>query len=277
MKKNDENSTSDSVESLHEPFGSGGSEADPNYSEDDSSTSSFTTESSESITLTKRKRKNNKGMWKKNEAKRLRNSGLSYKSLKVITRKDGSKERKPVTRDAKRLLPPCNEKCRLQCSKKITEERRRKIFRYYWQMAELLRHRDFIVASMESIIPKYRYDKPGSLRRHNNAFYLDSGGEKVRVCKHFFIATVGINSRAIRTVTEKQDSLTKGILETEMRGKHNNHATLPEDIKESVRNLIKQILSFFFNYYFLQRPLGYLALVFTSPTHLGVGVFARLH
>ncbi|KAJ8966377.1 hypothetical protein NQ314_003553 [Rhamnusium bicolor] len=57
-----------------------------------------------------------------------------------------------------------------------------------------------------------------------------------------FMAILGIHSKIIRTVQEKQGTLTKGILQAEMRGKHNKHASISDDIKNAVRNHINSIL-----------------------------------
>lgn len=97
-------------------------------------------------------------------SKRLRDSGLGYESIK-ITKAD--KNKKIVERPAKKLLPPCSQKCRLKCSEKFKEEVRQKIFHEYWDMANLQRQRDFIASSMGSIAPKFaRADR----RRLNHTF-----------------------------------------------------------------------------------------------------------
>lgn len=238
-----------------DPFDSDDSQVDPNYAGDLSSSSdsdadgmvpdyggkkrvvSHRAQTEQNV----RKRQRNKYTWLKDEAKRLRNSGLPYKSLKIVTKQDGTKQRELVSRDGKRMLRPCDNKCRLKCSTIFTEESRHKIFKEYWDMADLQKQRHFIASCMQTITPKYRYVKADNSRRFNSAFHLDLNGQNIRVCKLFFMATLGINSRIIRTVLEKQESLTKGILRPELRGKHKNHATVSEDVKNSIRNHINSI------------------------------------
>lgn len=97
--------------------------------------------------------------WKKAIAKRCRNSGLQYIS--------SSKSKKFFP--AKQLGPPCNDRCRLKCFSKFTEEERKAIFSDYWKMASLQRQRDFLAGNIDAIKPKYQYIKADSNRSYNNA------------------------------------------------------------------------------------------------------------
>ncbi|KAL7636965.1 UNVERIFIED_CONTAM: hypothetical protein RMT77_012723 [Armadillidium vulgare] len=188
-----------------------------------------------------RKRKRNVQKWQKIESKLLRNCGKSYKSIKKIKKDDGTIEKTQVTREARKILPPCGEKCRLSCSKKFSDEERQNIFQEYWKMADLQRQRDFIAANMTTVQPRYRYQKEDSRRRLNTAFSFDRKGERTRVCKQFFTATLGISGRMVRTVEEKRISAHGGVISTDCRGKHGNHATVPAAIKESIRKHIRSI------------------------------------
>lgn len=150
-----------------------------------------------------RKRKRNVQQWRKNISKHLRNSGKSYQSVKKTKNGDGTVKKTLQTREGRKMLPPCNDKCRLNCSNKFTEHARQNIFDEFWKTAELQRQRDFITANMTTVKPKYRYQKEGSRRRLNCA-YLPQIEEKTRVCKQFFVATLGISGRMVRTVEEKR-------------------------------------------------------------------------
>lgn len=70
-----------------------------------------------------RKRKANPKLWKKHQAKLLRNSGKAYTSL--------SKSKKLF--DAKKMGPVCSGKCKLKCSTKFTHEERLSILRIIGQ------------------------------------------------------------------------------------------------------------------------------------------------
>lgn len=191
-----------------------------------------------------RRVKRNPGQWMKNIAKTMRNSGQSYSSIKTTTLADGTKDRTLVTRKAKTMRPPCDvEKCRLICANKISDEQRQTLFREYWAMADLQQQRMFIVSCIDRINPKYRYPTQQQKSRGlNNAFYFTfSSGEKICVCKYFFMATLGINSQVIQTVLKKKSSSVAGVIQPEKRGKHNNHQALSDTIKDEVRNHIRSI------------------------------------
>ena len=145
-----------------------------------------------------------------------------------------------VTRDSRKMLPPCGDKCRLKCSK-ISDEERQTIFDAYWKMADLQRQRDFIAANMTIVKPKYRYEKENNRRQLNTAFYFDREGKKSRVCKKFFTATLGISGRMVQTVEEKRISGQAGVILTDLRGKHNNHASVSIEVKERIRKHISSI------------------------------------
>ncbi|VEN64043.1 unnamed protein product [Callosobruchus maculatus] len=190
-----------------------------------------------------RKRKRAPQKWQKNLTKKLRDSGLAYTSVKVTKKSDGSKERELVSREEKKILPACSsEKCRLKCSTKISDEQRHTIFNEYWAMADLHRQQMFIASCISSIKPRYRYlNATTKFRGTNNAYFFKLRDENVRVCKQFFMATLSINSRIIRTVIEKRSDSVGPIVEPEKRGKHENHKKVCEEIKNGVRDHIKGI------------------------------------
>lgn len=176
-----------------------------------------------------KKRKSNFGKWKFQETKFLRNSGQAYVSL--------SKSKKTFPK--KKLLPPCGEKCRFQCSNKINEDIRKDIFSGYWALADLQKQREFIIRHTEPIKPKYRYSCTQNYRNMNSAFYFEVDGNRIRVCKTFFKATLSINDRPIRTALAKKTE--KGFLTDDKRGKHGNQPKVNPEIKESVRIFINAI------------------------------------
>ncbi|CAG4981851.1 unnamed protein product [Parnassius apollo] len=182
-------------------------------------------ESNQNIT---RKRKMQPELWKSNVAKRLRNAGKEYvgKNNEVI------RER--------RLGPGCIEKCKLKCNTKFDYETRRHIFDAYYELPDLQSKRTFVAFNMSSIVPSYQYKK--ETRRNNNAFYFkDKDGVKIQICKSFFMSTLDVSDRFIRTVTEKSRSDVSGIIVEDLRGKHGNHSRVDDNIKDSLRNFIKAI------------------------------------
>ncbi|CAH1988134.1 unnamed protein product [Acanthoscelides obtectus] len=192
--------TSSTEDELSEPFGSGGSEADPDFFPNDLSDS----EIDEPLDVSRkqkqkrsvqfpcqtqkisRKRKTDKSEWQKNKAKRL-----GYESARTIKQSDGTTKRIKVEREEKKIKPACGEKCRLKCSMKISEEARKQIFQQFWAMGDLQRQREFISRGMVSVQPKYRYYvKLEGSRRLNQAYYLNVDSQNIRVCKHGKHSTV---------------------------------------------------------------------------------------
>ncbi|KAK5645229.1 hypothetical protein RI129_006529 [Pyrocoelia pectoralis] len=235
-----------------EVFSSDDSVADPNFT--DSTLSDSDTELSgdanKNITKRKilfpsklenktRKRLRREKKWPRNHNKILKNSGKAYESFKKITNEDGTVvTRELVTRMARKLLPPCGEKCRLACTKKINEDDRLIIFNEFWALSDLQRQRDFIANCMTPI--KTKYGKENDRRRLNNAFHLIHNGDKSRVCRKFFVATLGISTRMLRTVDNKIDPNTR-IVSKDSRGKHGNHSKLPDTVKDGIRRHINSI------------------------------------
>ncbi|CAH0553143.1 unnamed protein product [Brassicogethes aeneus] len=237
-------------ESRSDPFGSDDSRADPDFSSTSSSnTDSSSSSSSESdenepprkrrkvvnINKTKKqgkKRLRNPDNWRKNKAKALRNNGKKYISV--------SKKQRTFNERVMQLA--CGEKCKLQCSQKISEEERQTIFNEYWKLGDLQRQRDFLATNMTLVSPKYQYKRENSHRQQNNAFYFVVRNQKIRVCKLFFKATLSINDRPIRTVVNKKKLTPTGhFIESDMRGRHKHHTKIDESIKNGVRNHISKI------------------------------------
>ncbi|XP_068209112.1 uncharacterized protein [Palaemon carinicauda] len=180
------------------------------------------------------KRKRRPETWKRNKQKQLRNAGKAYTMH----------TNKKTMRTERGMKPPCGEKCRLNCSSKIDEEARMEIFNSYWDLGELSLQRQFIANSITAIESTYRYVRIGGSRQPralNSAFNFHVNGEKVRVCKLFFKNTLDINDRPIRTVLEKQKKNAGTLLEPDLRGKHDNHATVSQEIRDGIKQHIDSI------------------------------------
>ncbi|RZF43012.1 hypothetical protein LSTR_LSTR016942, partial [Laodelphax striatellus] len=140
-----------------------------------------------------KKRPGNPKLWKKSVAKTCRNSGKAYTS--------SSKSKREIK--AKSIGPTCSEKCKLKCSEKLNEDDRKAIFKSYWDLGDIQQQRLFISYNMEKIHSRYRYVREGSKRSNNNAFYFTVKDKRIRVCKTYFVNTLAITDRQIRTVTDK--------------------------------------------------------------------------
>lgn len=221
------NTIDDFLSNNHEDIESG-NEPTVNHSESEESADNLTSAAPEVEEKRGKKRKQNIKKWKKVEAKIRRNAGQSYISRtgKVV--------------EERKMRPPCSDKCRLKCSTKIPEDQRTKIFSEYWKMGELQRQRDFLSKTIRKSTVKYRRVTGHQPRTPNRAFFLEvSGHKEIQVCKTFLMNTLGITTRMLRTVMNKQSP--NGIVEEECRGKHGKHRKIPEEVVESIRSHINSI------------------------------------
>ncbi|KAF2903339.1 hypothetical protein ILUMI_02847 [Ignelater luminosus] len=86
------------------------------------------------------------GKWRKNLVKQQRNFRDSYIS--------SSKTKKVF--EAKKLLPPCTENCKLECFNKNTENDRKNIFDKHCELKDLQKQCYCLAASIDSRNPKCR-------------------------------------------------------------------------------------------------------------------------
>lgn len=175
-----------------------------------------------------KKRIRNEHNWDKVKRKKLKNLGNSYisKKGKIV--------------EARKMGPPCRDKCVQSCTKKLTDNFRSQLFKLYWELGSLQRQRDFLISCVEPLVLKYRRITATEPRKTNCAFYVQNNNEKVRVCKTFLINTLGITERTIRTVIQAKVT-GPGIAPVDRRGKHDKHKKIPEEVMNSVRNHINSI------------------------------------
>lgn len=180
-----------------------------------------------------RKRKAYPASWKRNKTKALRNSGKVYTST--------SKSKKLIA--ARKMGPVCLDSCKLKCQIEFPFEERLTIFNNYWESGDLSLQRQFICKNMTKIEPKYRYVRVGSTRQNfNHAYYLPKDNKRIRVCKVFFMNTLGISDKTIRTVVKKnsEPQLT-GIQMQDKRGKHGKQFKLDAALKDGAKAHINSI------------------------------------
>lgn len=170
-----------------------------------------------------RKRHRNPEKWKRNIKKLKVNTGKAYIS-------EGNREI-----PAKRIKEPC--KCKLKCFE-ICNKVREDIFSRFWALADNQTQRQFVIAHMESVNPKYRRVLEQSNRSNNISYYFTINSSKRRVCKMFFMRTLNIGDRFIRTSWAK--SRKTSITEKIVRGNYSKRNTVAEDIKQSVRDHINR-------------------------------------
>lgn len=47
-------------------------------------------------------------------------------------------------KEARQMKSPCQDKCRLKCKEKITEDERMSVFDAYWNLGDIAKQREFI-------------------------------------------------------------------------------------------------------------------------------------
>lgn len=176
-----------------------------------------------------RKRKADPTKWKQNMRKIKRNLGQEYISANT------NKQSTP----ARQMRPPCSQKCRLKCIEKLDDDKRQAHFKSFWALGDLQLQRMFVLSSMVTVTPKYKYSNAERPREPNKAYYLKDDNEKVRVCKTFFTNTLGITPKMIRTVINK--SKNNNYMEDDKRGKHNQHKRVSDDLKNDIKDFINSI------------------------------------
>ncbi|CAH1106998.1 unnamed protein product [Psylliodes chrysocephalus] len=91
-----------------------------------------------------KKRPKKTAEWRRNVCKKLRNCGQKYETLS-----------KNKVLQERKILTPCNEKCRLKCTGKFTDEHREHIFNTFWKLGDLQKQRSFVLSSMRTIPKQY--------------------------------------------------------------------------------------------------------------------------
>lgn len=125
------------------------------------------------------------------------------------------KQRRNVRALEHGLKGACNEECKQNCSKKIGNSRREVINNEFWQLTGP-QQKEFIFNTVKKIAKKRRTvaadtsDADHSRRQRSFLYFLkDSQGMDCRVCKKFFLGTLGYangNDRIIRDVLNTSSS-----------------------------------------------------------------------
>lgn len=162
---------------------------------DDDGQQCFDNDQSENAVQEKRGRLANPASWKKNQRKANRNKGAEYTS---------SKGKKVAPRSIKELGVDCP--CKLKCSSKISHEGRQGLFNSFWAMGDLHRQRDYL-GTMVKVCAVSRKRAKTSMKRNITMNYSFSYDNTIhRVCKPFFLNTLGINYGMIKTALVKGGS-----------------------------------------------------------------------
>ena len=176
-----------------------------------------------------RKRKRNEASWKRNIAKKLRNEGKPYNSLK--TGQDRSQ----------RLMGNgCGQSCKFKCNEKIHQSEREKIFHSFWQLADTAKRWQFLSKYASKKVTKTHVCSSARKRDFSFVWTLPKPNVgAVRVCKVFFLQTLSVSDKMVSTANDKLNTIT-GVCVNDMRGKHAERKNrISETLKKSARDHIE--------------------------------------
>lgn len=126
-------------------------------------------------------------------------------------------------------------KCRYNCSVNISARQRQAIFEHFWSLDSYVKRLYYYCQSIK--------EKPAKTMKHtrecSREYTFLVSGERVRVCKGFYLATLDVSDKAVRIAMEKRK---RGKGMWDKRGAHPPHnKTRPED-KDRVRSHIESFL-----------------------------------
>lgn len=140
----------------------------------------------------------------------------------------------------KSIKPGCFP-CKKKCTEKINQNSRLDIFNNYWDESKSWEmKRQCILTQVESKPARRSRPKDGSRgdqRKQSIKYYLIVNGEKINVCKVFFLNTFGISETVVRNALKKQ--IAGGFAQTDMRGRHTPTNKLPEHVLNGIRSHIR--------------------------------------
>lgn len=139
--------------------------------------------------------------------------------------------------------PPC-QNCRLKCSERVSPQIRENMNKEFWSLIGLVNRRSFIIKHVKRVEVKRRTAAANSKKRNNvfNYYLSDENGEKLKVCKTFFLTTLGFKANNDCALFNAMRDVDNETLEPrmDMRGKIKN-----QDKKLSRNNAIHRHVNSF--------------------------------
>ncbi|XP_033229814.1 uncharacterized protein LOC117181351 [Belonocnema kinseyi] len=138
--------------------------------------------------------------------RRARNTGKEYMNRQG--------QRVPARSMKNSCTVSSRQPCHLDCARKlIPENRREKIFQYFWNLPDRFKKYEFICRHVRLIQPRKRKLNPSTskMRNYSRFYFLPLGGKLVRVCRTTFTATLDINEQWLSTAFKKFGHLSSGL------------------------------------------------------------------
>lgn len=172
------------------------------------------------------KRKRDASQWAKNVAKKRRDSGLEYISV-----------RNKVVVPAKTVGPalPCSKKC----YDRVGLDNVNNIFDKYWKLASHNAQSSYITKHTLSKEVSRRYSGPNSKRNVTYEYYVTVDKKDIVVCKTCFCNIHAISKKRVENVLSKVGST--GVAPVDQRGASESVNKTPDDVLQFVQDHINSL------------------------------------
>ena len=160
------------------------------------------------IMVLPRKRKFNPMLWERNVRKLKRLKGDEYINCTGITIQ------------SKRVQPsPCIQKSNHESCLSFSENQRKLLFDNFYQLGSIEEQRSFIASSVKAeSIELSRTKNRHSRRPFTNKYSFSVNGQRIKVCKEFFMATLNVTDALIRS--SLHTCMSEGVQRSDRRGQH---------------------------------------------------------
>lgn len=175
-----------------------------------------------------RKRQSNPEKWRRNIIKEKVSRGEEYVNT------SGNLVR------ARKVQPPCDKSCRLECYNKISEAERQEIHDGFYKKHPTREEKWGFISRHVTLFEKKSNIDNETRRKFSRKYHFKVGTTDIQVCKVMFLTTLDINDGMVETVCSKLRN--GGNISPDKRGKHlHTPRALNPCIKESVRDHINAI------------------------------------
>lgn len=174
-----------------------------------------------------RKRVRDESNWKRNVLKHKKNTGQSYETA------SGCMKRAKIVKNG------CGMSCRNKCHSKIMLSERENIFHQFWSSGSYEKQKEFIGHTILEMPRKRILNKTDSRRRVSRQYFFQMHGQKIQVCKKFYLDTLDITEAVTNSALSKK-SAHGGITSKDQRGKHKNRPNkIPDEIVSDIKQHIE--------------------------------------
>ncbi|KAK3921618.1 polyprotein [Frankliniella fusca] len=172
-------------------------------------------------------RSRNPGRWKQAVIKKLKESGQAHVSLK-------GKER-----EAKTMGDGCSATCKRRCHFNISHDDRSAVFQKFYSIENHTTKWYFVANHVKTDDIKRKTVVGPSQRKCTHTYYLPVDGIDKQVCRNFFLETLAISEKFVRTALQKK-KLNAGSIPVDGRGKKKKRQAVNIIIREDVMNHIRK-------------------------------------